>query len=88
MGMKALKAPTLHRLTSGLQVKHLQCKTAFPEMNERCHAMALLFLGKVCMHFNVYTFIPLHLFTQKKKQQKKNCQFELFSGILRYHSPH
>ena len=70
MGIKPLKASTLDRLTSGLQVKRLQYRTAFPVMNPSHGTPGF---GEVCMHFNVPS--SLKYFT------KKLSQFELISGI-------
>lgn len=71
-GYKSL-LPTLHRLTSGLQVKHLQYRTAFPVMNPGHGAT---FFGEVCMHFNEPSSFHIYEILHKKKQ------LELISGIM------
>ena len=57
MGVKPLKASTLHSLTSGLQVKHLQYRTALNPSHGTPG------FGEVCMHFNVHS--SLKYFTKK-----------------------
>ena len=70
MGIKPLKASRLHRLTSGLQVKHLQYRTAFPVMNPSHGTPG--FGEYVCTLMYLH---PLNI------SQKKPSQFELISGI-------